>query len=107
MSEAPPEASSFCEIPIPIEYTAQQVIIYSAFIPGVCLLGAIAAAVCVVVFTRRQMRSSLNVLLAGLSVFDFILLTVSLFIYLPMIRCIQQVVFAYRLGYLLSRTQSE
>jgi hypothetical protein len=68
-------------------------IIYAGIMPLVCGLGVFAAFICVVVFTRKQMRSSLNVYLAGLSLFDLILLAMSLLIYPPMSVCLKLVGF--------------
>ncbi|TMS37376.1 hypothetical protein L596_004319 [Steinernema carpocapsae] len=65
-------------------------LIYSGAMPIVCSTGVIAAAVCVLVFTRPQMRSSLNIYLAGLSFFDLLLLTMSLLIYPPMSICLRK-----------------
>lgn len=59
--------------------------------PLTCGFGILGASICVLVFTRKQMRSSLNIYLAGLSVFDLILLTLSLIIYPPMNICVLQV----------------
>uniref|UniRef100_A0A7E4WBP2 G_PROTEIN_RECEP_F1_2 domain-containing protein n=2 Tax=Panagrellus redivivus TaxID=6233 RepID=A0A7E4WBP2_PANRE len=64
-------------------------IIYSIFIPIVSGIGVFAAFICVVVFTRPQMRSSLNIYLAGLSFFDLVLLAMSLLIYPPMSICLK------------------
>lgn len=66
-------------------------VIYTLLMPVVCVLGAIGAAICILVFTRRQMRSSLSIYLAGLSVFDFLLLLMSLMIYPSMNICMQEV----------------
>ncbi|EJW85882.1 hypothetical protein WUBG_03209 [Wuchereria bancrofti] len=66
-----------------------QHIIYTTVLPLVCTAGVFAASVCVIIFTRPQMRSSLNIYLAGLSFFDLILLLVSLLIYPPMQICLQ------------------
>uniref|UniRef100_A0A1I7YWH4 G_PROTEIN_RECEP_F1_2 domain-containing protein n=1 Tax=Steinernema glaseri TaxID=37863 RepID=A0A1I7YWH4_9BILA len=65
-------------------------LIYSGAMPVVCSTGVIAAAVCVLVFTRPQMRSSLNIYLAGLSFFDLLLLAMSLLIYPPMSICLRK-----------------
>ncbi|KAK0397801.1 hypothetical protein QR680_002275 [Steinernema hermaphroditum] len=65
-------------------------LIYSGAMPVVCSSGVIAAAVCVLVFTRPQMRSSLNIYLAGLSFFDLLLLAMSLLIYPPMSICLRK-----------------
>ncbi|KAH7725468.1 G-protein coupled receptor [Aphelenchoides avenae] len=84
-----------CEpaLPPPSEDLAQSLvldhIVYSMVIPAVCSVGCIAAFICVVVFTRPQMRSSLNIYLAGLSFFDLILLAMSLLIYPPMSVCLR------------------
>src|SRR5690606_12962002 len=64
-------------------------ILYSICIPIVCSLGVFAALICVIVFTRPQMRSSLNIYLAGLSLFDLVLLAMSLLIYPPMSICLR------------------
>uniref|UniRef100_A0A1I7TR77 G_PROTEIN_RECEP_F1_2 domain-containing protein n=1 Tax=Caenorhabditis tropicalis TaxID=1561998 RepID=A0A1I7TR77_9PELO len=64
--------------------------IYLLAIPTICVLGACAAVMCIVVFTRKQMRSSLNVYLAGLSVFDLILLSFSALIFSPLQGCVLQ-----------------
>ncbi|CCD68810.1 G-protein coupled receptors family 1 profile domain-containing protein [Caenorhabditis elegans] len=64
--------------------------IYLLAIPTICVLGAGAAVMCIVVFTRKQMRSSLNVYLAGLSVFDLILLSFSALIFSPLQGCVLQ-----------------
>lgn len=66
-------------------------VIYTLLMPVVCVLGAIGAAICILVFTRRQMRSSLSIYLAGLSTFDFLLLLMSLMIYPSMNLCMQEV----------------
>uniref|UniRef100_A0A0R3RWF1 G_PROTEIN_RECEP_F1_2 domain-containing protein n=1 Tax=Elaeophora elaphi TaxID=1147741 RepID=A0A0R3RWF1_9BILA len=66
-----------------------QHIIYTTALPLVCICGIFAASICVIIFTRPQMRSSLNIYLAGLSFFDLILLLVSLLIYPPMQICLQ------------------
>lgn len=66
-----------------------QHIIYTTLLPIVCTAGAFAASVCIIIFTRPQMRSSLNIYLASLSFFDLILLLVSLLIYPPMEICLQ------------------
>ncbi|VDK27488.1 unnamed protein product [Gongylonema pulchrum] len=66
-----------------------QHIIYTTVLPIVCTAGIFAALICVIIFTRPQMRSSLNIYLAGLSFFDLILLLVSLLIYPPMQICLQ------------------
>ncbi|CAB3400454.1 unnamed protein product [Caenorhabditis bovis] len=59
-------------------------------IPTVCLLGSVAAVLCIIVFTKKQMRSSLNVYLAGLSVFDLILLSCSVLVFCPLQGCVLQ-----------------
>jgi hypothetical protein len=59
--------------------------------PLTCVLGILGASICVIVFTRKQMRSSLNIYLAGLSAFDLILLIMSLLIYPAMNICVLQV----------------
>ncbi|CAI2355930.1 unnamed protein product [Caenorhabditis sp. 36 PRJEB53466] len=64
--------------------------IYLLAIPTICVLGAGAAVMCIIVFTRKQMRSSLNVYLAGLSVFDLILLSFSALIFSPLQGCVLQ-----------------
>ncbi|CAD6187139.1 unnamed protein product [Caenorhabditis auriculariae] len=64
--------------------------IYLLVLPAVCLVGTLAACLCVIVFTRKQMRSSLNIYLAGLSVFDLILLSFSALIYTPLQGCVLQ-----------------
>ncbi|ULT83941.1 hypothetical protein L5515_018761 [Caenorhabditis briggsae] len=64
--------------------------IYLLAIPFICVLGACAAVMCIVVFTRKQMRSSLNVYLAGLSVFDLILLFFSALTFSPLQGCVLQ-----------------
>ncbi|EGT59194.1 hypothetical protein CAEBREN_03495 [Caenorhabditis brenneri] len=64
--------------------------IYLLAIPTICVLGSGAAIMCIVVFTRKQMRSSLNVYLAGLSVFDLILLSFSALIFSPLQGCVLQ-----------------
>lgn len=76
-----------------IQYRSPLVfqIIYTLFMPIVCVLGAIGAAICILIFTRRQMRSSVSIYLAGLSVFDFLLLLMSLIIYPSMNICMQKV----------------
>lgn len=66
-------------------------VINTCLMPLTCIAGVGAASVCILVFTRKQMRSSLHVYLAGLSVFDLILLAMSLLIYPPMQICIDQV----------------
>lgn len=66
-----------------------QHIIYTTILPIVCIAGIFAASICVIIFTRPQMRSSLSIYLAGLSFFDLILLLVSLLIYPPMQICLQ------------------
>uniref|UniRef100_A0A914CU50 G-protein coupled receptors family 1 profile domain-containing protein n=1 Tax=Acrobeloides nanus TaxID=290746 RepID=A0A914CU50_9BILA len=58
--------------------------------PLTCILGILGASICVIVFTRKQMRSSLNIYLAGLSAFDLILLIMSLLIYPAMNICVLQ-----------------
>lgn len=65
-----------------------ELIIYGYVMPVVNSLGIVAAIVCIIVFTRRQMRSSLNVYLAGLSVFDLLVLLMGLLIYPPMTHCV-------------------
>jgi hypothetical protein len=69
---------------------AFQTFIYSILIPAVCIPGVLGACICIIVFTKKQMRSSLNIYLAGLSVFDLVLLTMSLLIYPLMSACLQQ-----------------
>lgn len=49
------------------------------------------AAICILIFTRKQMRSSLSIYLAGLSFFDLVLLLMSLLIYPSMNMCLQEV----------------
>lgn len=66
-----------------------QQIIYTTMLPIVCTVGIFAAVICIIIFTRPQMRTSLNIYLAGLSFFDLILLLVSLLIYPPMQICLQ------------------
>ncbi|VDM42172.1 unnamed protein product [Toxocara canis] len=80
--------------PLPVNYSKSTVvivqhIIYTMIMPTVCTIGVFAAAICVIIFTRPQMRSSLNIYLAGLSFFDLILLLISLLIYPPMEICVQ------------------
>lgn len=80
--------------PLPVNYSKSTVvvvqhIIYTTIMPTVCTIGVFAASICVIIFTRPQMRSSLNIYLAGLSLFDLILLLISLFIYPPMDICVQ------------------
>lgn len=70
-----------------------QTFVYSVFMPAVCIPGVLGACICIIVFTKKQMRSSLNIYLAGLSVFDLVLLTMSLLIYPLLSACIQQVNF--------------
>jgi hypothetical protein len=65
-----------------------ELIIYGYVIPVVNSIGIAAAIVCIIVFTRKQMRSSLNVYLAGLSIFDLLVLLTSLLIYPPMSHCV-------------------
>ncbi|CAI5455614.1 unnamed protein product [Caenorhabditis angaria] len=67
-----------------------SVYIYLVAIPLVCVIGSAAAVLCIIVFTRKQMRSSLNVYLAGLSVFDFNVLLFSFLIYMPLQGCVLQ-----------------
>ncbi|KAI6206742.1 BMA-FRPR-8, isoform c [Aphelenchoides besseyi] len=64
-------------------------LINTVLIPIVCVPGVFAASICVIVFTRPKMVSSLNIYLAGLSFFDLLLLTMSLFIYPPMSICLR------------------
>ncbi|KAI6180903.1 G-PROTEIN-RECEP-F1-2 domain-containing protein [Aphelenchoides besseyi] len=64
-------------------------LINTVLIPIVCVPGVFAASICVIVFTRPKMVSSLNIYLAGLSFFDLLLLTMSLFIYPPMSICMR------------------
>ncbi|KAI6221944.1 G-PROTEIN-RECEP-F1-2 domain-containing protein [Aphelenchoides fujianensis] len=64
-------------------------LINTVFIPIVCVPGVFAATVCVLVFSRPKMVSSLNIYLAGLSFFDLLLLSMSLFIYPPMSICMR------------------
>ena len=49
------------------------------------------AIICVFIFTRRQMRSSLSIYLAALSLFDFVLLLCAAIIYPSMNMCLQEV----------------
>lgn len=65
-------------------------IIYSVLMPVVCLLGVVGAIICVFIFTRRQMRSSLSIYLAALSLFDFVLLLCAAIIYPSMNMCLQE-----------------
>uniref|UniRef100_A0A1I8B8J7 G_PROTEIN_RECEP_F1_2 domain-containing protein n=1 Tax=Meloidogyne hapla TaxID=6305 RepID=A0A1I8B8J7_MELHA len=65
-------------------------IIYSVLMPIVCLLGVMGAIICVFIFTRRQMRSSLSIYLAALSSFDFVLLLCAAIIYPSMNMCLQE-----------------
>ncbi|VDN05877.1 unnamed protein product [Thelazia callipaeda] len=88
---------SGCYIPPPHDFHHRtdnlveitQLIIYTTVLPVVCTAGIFATFICVLIFTRPQMRSSLNIYLAGLSFFDLILLLVSLLIYPPMQICLQ------------------
>lgn len=72
-----------------------QSFVYSVVIPIVCIPGLVGAIICIIIFTRKQMRSSLNIYLAGLSLFDFVLLLMSVIIYPLMEACIQQVIFKH------------
>lgn len=65
-----------------------ELIIYGYIMPVVNSIGIVAAIVCIIVFTRKQMRSSLNVYLAGLSIFDLLVLLMGLLIYPPMTHCV-------------------
>ncbi|KAF7635451.1 hypothetical protein Mgra_00005129 [Meloidogyne graminicola] len=65
-------------------------IIYSLLMPIVCLLGVVGAIICVFIFTRHQMRSSLSIYLAALSGFDFVLLICAAIIYPSMNMCLQE-----------------
>ncbi|PAV58769.1 hypothetical protein WR25_10832 [Diploscapter pachys] len=48
---------------------------YIVVVPFISIVGIIAAVVCIIVFTKKQMRnSSLNIYLAGLSAVDILLL---------------------------------
>ncbi len=60
---------------------ALQAVVYLFVLPPVCLAGSLATGLSVYVFTRRSMRSSLNVYLAALSAFDCLLLASSLALY--------------------------
>jgi hypothetical protein len=53
--------------------------------------GSVGALICVFIFTRRQMRSSLSIYLAALSSFDFVLLLCATIIYPSMNLCLQEV----------------
>ncbi|CAD5219850.1 unnamed protein product [Bursaphelenchus okinawaensis] len=64
-------------------------LINSIAIPLVCIPGVFATIICMTVFSRPQMRSTLNVYLAGLSLFDLLLLAMSLLIYPPMSLCMR------------------
>uniref|UniRef100_A0A0N4ZCG9 G_PROTEIN_RECEP_F1_2 domain-containing protein n=1 Tax=Parastrongyloides trichosuri TaxID=131310 RepID=A0A0N4ZCG9_PARTI len=64
-----------------------QNIIYLYTLPITGTFGILAAIICVIVFTRPQMRCSLNVYLAGLSFFDMVLLTTSVLIYPLLAAC--------------------
>ncbi|KAF8371428.1 frpr-8 [Pristionchus pacificus] len=57
--------------------------------PLVCIPGCVTAALSCTIFFRMR-RSSLDVLLFGLSLFDVLVLTCSLFMYPPMAECIRQ-----------------
>uniref|UniRef100_A0AC35TZH2 G_PROTEIN_RECEP_F1_2 domain-containing protein n=1 Tax=Rhabditophanes sp. KR3021 TaxID=114890 RepID=A0AC35TZH2_9BILA len=61
--------------------------IYSYLLPITAAFGMIGALICIIVFTRPQMRSSLNIFLAGLSFYDFILLSCSIVIYPMLTNC--------------------
>ncbi|KAI1707835.1 7 transmembrane receptor (rhodopsin family) domain-containing protein [Ditylenchus destructor] len=65
-------------------------VIYTLLMPVVCVLGSMGAAICILIFTRKQMRSSLSIYLAGLSIFDLVLLLMSLLIYPSMNLCLQE-----------------
>uniref|UniRef100_A0A914VFI8 G-protein coupled receptors family 1 profile domain-containing protein n=1 Tax=Plectus sambesii TaxID=2011161 RepID=A0A914VFI8_9BILA len=65
-----------------------ELTIYGYVMPVVNTIGIVAAIVCIIVFTRKQMRSSLNVYLAGLSIFDLLVLVMGLLIYPPMTHCV-------------------
>uniref|UniRef100_A0A915DN68 G-protein coupled receptors family 1 profile domain-containing protein n=1 Tax=Ditylenchus dipsaci TaxID=166011 RepID=A0A915DN68_9BILA len=65
-------------------------IVYVVLMPIVCILGSMGAAICILVFTRKQMRSSLSIYLAGLSFFDLVLLLMSLIIYPSMNLCLEE-----------------
>ncbi|KAI6175341.1 G-PROTEIN-RECEP-F1-2 domain-containing protein [Aphelenchoides bicaudatus] len=87
-----PEPVNPCaQMPAPPETEGMwiQYLINTVFIPIVCVPGVFAASVCVIVFTRPKMRSSLNIYLAGLSLFDLLLLVMSLLIYPPMSICMR------------------
>ncbi|CAJ0583602.1 unnamed protein product, partial [Mesorhabditis spiculigera] len=62
--------------------------VYLILMPIVCIWGIVAALLCIVVFTRPRMRSSLNLYLAGLSVFDFLVLLSSLLTYPSLQLCV-------------------
>lgn len=86
------ELEKFCEMTTP-QSQADSLTRFVGLVlmPLTCVLGILGASICVLVFTRKQMRSSLNIYLAGLSVFDLILLITSLLIYPPMNICVLQV----------------
>uniref|UniRef100_A0A0K0FE35 FMRFamide receptor (inferred by orthology to a D. melanogaster protein) n=1 Tax=Strongyloides venezuelensis TaxID=75913 RepID=A0A0K0FE35_STRVS len=67
-----------------------QNIIYLYTLPITGTFGILAAIICVIVFTRPQMKCSLNVYLAGLSFFDLILLSTSIIIYPLLAGCTSQ-----------------
>uniref|UniRef100_A0A7E4VLB2 G_PROTEIN_RECEP_F1_2 domain-containing protein n=1 Tax=Panagrellus redivivus TaxID=6233 RepID=A0A7E4VLB2_PANRE len=66
-----------------------QAFVYSVLMPCVCIPGMLGACISIIIFTKKQMRSSLNVYLAGLSVFDLVVLSMSLIIYPLMSECIR------------------
>src|SRR4051812_11982258 len=75
--------------PPPISQLQLARVVYTMLMPAVCVLGAIGASICILIFTRKQMRSSLNSYLAALSIFDLLLLLTALSIYPSMQLCLQ------------------
>lgn len=55
--------------------------ICSAIMLLLCCVGSVGNFVSILIFTRRSMRSSINVLLSGLSGVDFSVLLVSVFVF--------------------------
>ncbi|KAE9554762.1 hypothetical protein FO519_002023 [Halicephalobus sp. NKZ332] len=84
------DADGYIEEDVDKSYHSFTSFVYSVLIPVVCIPGVFGACICILIFTKKQMRSSLNIYLAGLSIFDLVLLTMSLVIYPLMGACIQQ-----------------
>ncbi len=58
-----------------------QFSLYGVALPCICTLGMIANLLSIIIFCQKKMRSSISIYLAGLSVFDFLLLFFATLIY--------------------------